>query len=83
MPELIYIMSSEQKETAAGLSILTEAKLHFNRNQQQVTVKKKTEKYVDELWLKFLMEAGVLDGYKLMRGKDGAEVELTFAVEEK
>jgi hypothetical protein len=65
------------------ISILTEAKLRFNPNQQLVTVKRKTGKYVDELWLKFLLKAEVIEGYKIRRDGNETEIEMTFAVEEK
>jgi hypothetical protein len=55
-------ITSSEKETIEQISILTEAKLRFNPNQQLVIVKKKTGKYVDELWLKFLLKAKVIEG---------------------
>jgi hypothetical protein len=64
------------------ISIITEAKLRTNSKLKLVTVKKKTDKYVDELWLKFLMQADVLEGLKITKNQDKSEIELTFAVEE-
>ena len=63
------------------ISILTEAKLQFNPKLKVITVKKTTGKYVDEVWLKFLMTAEVIEAYKLIRRADETEIELTFAVE--
>ena len=64
------------------ISIITEAKLQTNPQRKLVTVKKTTDRYVDELWLKFLKESEILEGYKMTRAGDRTKIELTFTVEE-
>ena len=64
------------------INIITETKLKMNPNLKLVTVKKKTARYVDELWLKFLKEAEVIESYKMIRDGDVTEIELNFAVED-
>jgi hypothetical protein len=74
-------MKTQEKQPL--INIITETKLKLNPNLKLVTVKKKTDKYVDELWLKFLLKAEVIEGYKFHRDGNETEIELTFTIEEK
>lgn len=70
------------KRKEPQINIITETKLKMDPNLLLITVKKKPGRYVDELWLKFLKEAEVIESYKMNQTGEEAVIELTLAVEE-